>query len=60
MYWSEKDRRFYDSELDYCFGNERKTPKVTYKNEFDGLMDVQNMTPSQPEKEVNFEDIFLD
>lgn len=58
MYWSKEEMRFYDSELDYCFGNERKTPKIKCKNEFDGVMDVQITSPSQPKNETNFNDIF--
>lgn len=58
MYWSKEKMRFYDSELDYCFGNERKTPKIKCKNEFDGVMDVQITSPSQPKNETNFNDIF--
>lgn len=47
MYWSEKDRRFYDSELDYCFGNERTFQKIKYKTEYDDLLDVKEPVKKQ-------------
>lgn len=48
MYWSKEEKKFYDSELDYCFGNERILPKIKYKTEYDDLLDVK-----EPVKEQN-------
>jgi len=46
MYYDNKTRKFYDSEYDTCFGNERKMPQVN-TNEFDGLVVVQEQPTKQ-------------
>lgn len=57
MYYDTKTKKFYDSEFDVCFGDERKTPQVKVKGAFDDVMEVKTDDNNNKNKKNEF-DIF--